>query len=148
MKAVFFIGILFLSLALNAQDLESRFYTIDDTTLPKEFALEKSYVFAKYGTLDLIKNVGINEDNYWKAVSIIDASTKQEAYLNRRYTEKKEINSETLGFRRTVEKEKTFSIEVGNPYNLNQSSRFRNSVYRDASVLPFYFSPYYMRNYQ
>lgn len=148
MRLFFYIGVLFFSLTSLSQDLESRFYTITDNTLPKEFALEKSYIYTKYGTFDLTKNIGINEDNYWKAVSIVDASTKEEAYLNRRYTEKKEINSETLGFRKTVVKENTFSIEVGNPYNYGQSSRFRNSVYRDASALPFYFSPYHIRSYQ
>lgn len=148
MKTIFFISILFFSLNSVSQDLESRFYTINDNTLPREFTLEKSYVFTKYGTFDLTKNIGINEDNYWNAVSIADASTKEEAYLNRRYVEKKEINSETLGFKKIVEKEKSFSIEIGNPYEFNRSTRFRNSVYRDASVLPFYFSPYYMRSYQ
>lgn len=129
---------------LFSQEFGQQFFTISEESLPKSYLLENSSFVQKYGLIDFHVSVGINQDNYWKAVSMEEAYAKEEAYLNRRKNPvQKTITSETLGFQKTLpKKEMGIQVEVYDR-GFNPSSRFRNTVYRDASMVPYYFNPYY-----
>lgn len=131
-------------LTVSSQDFESRFYTIDDNSLPSLLQLDQSNFVKRFDKVSFTPTLGISSGNYWKPVSMIDAMNQQEAYLNRKNDDKTpSITAETLGFKKTVEKESKIKVEVRNPYFVRRNS-VQNSVYRDAS-LPFFYNPFHHR---
>tara|TARA_R110000850_G_scaffold277086_1_gene422520 strand:+ start:266096 stop:266587 length:492 start_codon:yes stop_codon:yes gene_type:complete len=132
------------SLTVSSQDFESRFYTIDDSSLPPLLQLDQSNFVKRFDKVSFTPTLGISSGNYWKPVSMIDALNQQEAYLNRKNEDTKpSITAETLGFKKVTEKESRIQVEVRDPY-FTRRNRAHNSVYRDAS-LPFFYSPFYQR---
>lgn len=145
MKFFFYILSFCFTITAAAQDFESQFYTIDDTSLPPLLQLEESNFVKRFDKVSFSPTLGISSDNYWKPVSMIDALNRQEAYLNRKNENTKStITAESLGFKKAVEKESIIQVEVRNPFYERRNS-VHNSVYRDAS-LPFYYNPFNQRN--
>lgn len=141
MKTKFSFILFFLTGFLFSQEFGAKFLTIDENSLPSVHSLNESFFVQKYTKDFFTTNIGITTNNYWQPVSMMDALNKQEAYLNRKNTTKNQITAESLGFRRIVEKEKTFKVEVNSPYSINQNS-VKNAVYNDVSI-PFLYNPYF-----
>ncbi len=142
-KHNFSIVLFFFSGFLFSQEFGSKFFTIDENSLPQVFTIDNSYFVKKHSTSTFPKSMGITSSNYWQPVSMLDALNKQDAYLNRRNTVENKITAESLGFRKIIEKESAIKVEVNEPYYLRRNS-VRNTVYRDASM-PFLYNPYYNR---
>lgn len=143
MKHNFSIVLFFLTGFLFSQEFGSKFFTIDENSLPQVFTFEKSYFVQKHTTSTFPKSMGITSTNYWQPVSMIDALNRQDAYLKRKNTTENKITAESLGFRKVIEKESAIKIEVNDLYYTRRNS-VKNSVYRDASM-PFFYNPYYSR---
>jgi hypothetical protein len=126
-----------------SQEFGSQFLTITEDTLPQTFAVENSFFIHTYDKVAFTNTLGVTASNYWKAVSMEDALSRQDAYLNRRNTTTTPINAETLGFRRVIQKESAIRVEVRDPYFVRRNG-VRNQVYRDASM-PFMYNPYFPR---
>ncbi|HLU51514.1 MAG TPA: hypothetical protein VKZ42_05060, partial [Flavobacteriaceae bacterium] len=91
-----YIGLL-ISFQIYAQEFGQQFFTIGEESLQKSMLIENSKFIQQFGLIEFnSKSIGINEDNYWNAVSMSDVYAKEEAYLNRRKnTNQKVITSET-----------------------------------------------------
>jgi len=139
-KNVFLFFILCLGFSAHAQEFGQHFLTINAETLPSFHIVEKSDFINKSGKVEFTKNLRVNASNYWNPVSMMDALTQQDSYLNRKNTIKKEITAESLGFTLPKPTESTIQFQVGTP-NYFDSNRVRNSVYKDVSM-PFLYPSY------
>jgi len=139
MKHLANIFFLTLSSLLFSQDFESRFYVINDESLPIVSVVEESMFFRKNSKITFAGDLRINSDNYWQAVDMNAAINKQESYLNRKNTIQKEITSESLGlYRPRKNDESGVQVRLQPGIYHNQHNRTQNSVYRDMSVPMFY----------
>ncbi|MEX2349791.1 MAG: hypothetical protein WD554_02835 [Flavobacteriaceae bacterium] len=144
MKFLLYIFSFCFSLTVSSQDFESRFYTIDDNSLPPLLQLDQSNFVKRFDKVSFTPTLGISSGNYWKPVSMIDALNQQEAYLNRKNEENQpSITAESLGFQKAIKKDSKIQVEINDPY-FARRNRVHNSVYRDAS-LPFFYNPFYQR---
>ncbi|HZH69186.1 MAG TPA: hypothetical protein VFD80_01885 [Flavobacteriaceae bacterium] len=147
MKSLIHLFFLFITGIVFSQDFETRFYVINDESLPIVSVVEESMFFRKNSKITFKGDLRINANNYWQAVDMNAAINKQESYLNRKNTVQKEITSESLGLYRP-KKNNDSGVQVRfqpGIYN-TQRNRTKNSVYIDMSQ-PIYYSNLGRRGY-
>lgn len=142
-RFVFFVFLLLFH-ANFAQDLETRFYSLTDISLPTVFVLEESTLLAKMKKISFSSNLQVTSSNYWQPVNMLQAMEQQSSYLATKASPKKEITAESLGFQTQQEKEADVQIYFNNARH-SRRQRVRNSVYQDVSQ-PFLYNPFYYRN--
>ena len=123
-----------------SQEFGAKFLTFSEETLPAVFVVENSNFLQLTKKTKFSKNLQVNASNYWNPVSMIDALSNQDAYLNRKNTVQKEYTAESLGFARPATNEPSIQFQVRTP-NYSEGYRVKNTVYRDVSM-PFVYPVY------
>lgn len=124
-----------------AQDIESRFFALNDLSLPQVNVVAESEFYRNYAKSSIIEAFEINASNYWKPVDMLAAMSKNESYIHRRpTTTRREITAESMGLvapKPNKEPTVRFQVVPSGTYFSQPSYRIQNNAYRDLSLPVF-----------
>lgn len=130
-----------LGVASYAQDIESRFFALNDLSLPEVNIVAKSTFYRQYAKTSITDAFEVNTSNYWRPVDMLAAMSHTQSYIHRRpITSQREYTAESMGLVAPGSgKEPTirFQIVPSGVYYRQRSYGIRNDAYQDMSLPVF-----------
>src|SRR5690606_10662452 len=86
-----------LGVASYAQDIESRFFALNDLSLPEVNIVAKSEFYRQYAKTSITDAFEVNTSNYWRPVDMLAAMSHTQSYIHRRpTTSQREYTAESM----------------------------------------------------
>ena len=133
MKRIVFILVLFPLLALGQYDMETRYFTMDASSLPDTEELSSFDIdfgenrsFQKMHITDFNK---VTSSNYWQAVDMMAALEAEQNLVTAPNIDLPKLNQKEFGI--------TVSVNGSNSFNGTSRTRVRNTVYQESRPVFF-----------
>jgi len=128
-----FLLVLLPALAVSQYDLETRYFSMSDESLPKTEELSafdidfgETRSFKKMHITDFNK---VTSNNYWQAVDMMTALEDDSSYLQQPSVNLPKLNQKEFGF--------SVSVNGSNSFDGTSSHGVRNTVYQESRSVYF-----------